>query len=240
MVNTAHMHFIFAIPPLLAIMLSACLTTRNAKDIREYRSPINEFDRSIVAGAHTIRAGNLVEQDGKAVLEFANILIGKNRYLRIITTANGMEFSESTTALPNGQKIFMIQQNACCIDDKAFHKILFLKSGEHIAPGEILQSYYNFDAGQEAYPNSLTVIDFTNIYAFSAMHVFWQKNAQVSYFVQVPGSDYGATMHAIEWQQRSYIKLGGMYLWYVVTVPVDIATSPFQMLWLYAMGKSVK
>ncbi|HNL10680.1 MAG TPA: hypothetical protein PKM44_09230, partial [Turneriella sp.] len=76
-------------------------------------------------------------------------------------------------------------------------------------------------------------------YTFRAMHGYWQSEAGLSYLVQAPSTDYNEVMREIEWRQRSRISLAAMYGWYAVTVPVDIVTSPFQLIGMYLLGKGM-
>lgn len=230
--------FLFLLLPVL--VLPGCLTMRNSKAIDEYRSPINEFDRPITSGAnYRILTGKMLTQNGRAVMQFDSVLIGDKRLLNIESSAAGMRFYETGERLEQGQKVYLIQQNACCMDDAAFRRILFLKPGEKITPAEILKTYYRFEAGTTTYPDALLAMDFTNIFTFMAMHGFWQNDTGLSYFVQAPSSDYNEVMSEIEWQKRSRISLAAMYGWYAVTVPVDIVTSPFQLIGMYLLGKGM-
>ena len=217
---------------------TACLTMRNNRAIEEYRSPINEFDRRLLAGKnYRILPGRLATQNGRTILQFESLLIGEQRYLNIEATAGGMKFSETEVALKGEQTIFMVQQNACCMQDDAFRRILFLKPGEKVSATEILKAYYTHNAGATRYPDALVVFDFTNIYTFSAMLAVWQNENGLTYFVQAPSTDYHMAFNAIEWQRRSRINLAAMYAWYAVAVPVDIITSPLQLAGLYLLGK---
>ncbi len=217
---------------------TACLTMRNSRAIEEYRSPINEFDRRLMNGAnYRILPGRLSSENGRSILQFDSLLIGEKRYLNIEATAAGMKFTETDVAIAAGHKVYVLQQNACCMHDEAFRKILFLKPGDKTSPAEILKAYYAFDAGVTRLPDALVVLDFTNIYTFSAMLGVWQNDSGVSFLVQAPSTDYNLALGEIEWQKRSRITLGAMYAWYVVAVPVDIITSPFQIAGLYLLGK---
>lgn len=223
---------------LLPILTSACLTSRNAKAIEEYRSPINEFDRQLDStGNHRILTGKMTVQDGKALLQFDAVLLGSGRYLNVESTAQGMRFFETGNRLVSGKTVFLVQQNACCMDDAAFRRILFLKPGEKISASEILHQYYHYQSQPQDYPSSLLVMDFTNIYAFTAMQAVWQSSEEVSFFVQASSTDYNVVMEQVEWRQRSRLTLAAMYGWYAVTVPVDIVTSPFQLIGMYLLGK---
>ncbi|MFZ5630214.1 MAG: hypothetical protein ACOY5B_13870 [Spirochaetota bacterium] len=222
----------------LPMLVSACLTSRNAKAIEEYRSPINEFDRQLDGtGNHRILAGKMTVQDGKARLQFDTVLLGSGRYLNVESTVQGMRFFETRDRLDGGKTVFLVQQNACCMDDGAFRRILFLKPGEKASASEILNQYYGYKAQPQDYPSALLVMDFTNIYTFTAMQAFWQSPEGVGYFVQAPSTDYNVVMEQIEWRQRSRLTLAAMYGWYAITVPVDIVTSPFQLIGMYLLGK---
>ncbi len=225
---------------LLVFIAQACLTMRNSKAIEEYRSPINEFDRPLPGGAnYRILPGHMVVQNGRKLLQFDSVLIGEKRFLNVESSAAGMRFYESAQRLDQGKKVFLIQQNACCMDDAAFRRILFLKPGEKTTAAEILKTYYGLESGATTYPDALLVMDFTNIYTFRAMHGYWQSEAGLSYLVQAPSTDYNEVMREIEWRQRSRISLAAMYGWYAVTVPVDIVTSPFQLIGMYLLGKGM-
>lgn len=222
------------------LLFSACLTSRNTKAIDEYRSPINEFDLALPEkGNFRVDAGSLSVVNGGAVMQFERILRGSGRYLNVESSAQGMRFSESREKLSAGKRVYLVRQITCCMDERAFREILFLKAGQQIAPGEILKTHFQQPAEKQDYPAVILVMDFSNVYTFSAMHALWQKDSGVSYFVQVPGSDYNAVMEDIRWQERSGLKLVGMYSLYAVTVPVDIVTVPFQIAGLLMMGKGV-
>ena len=150
-----------------------------------------------------------------------------------------MRFYESREKLPAGTRVYLVRQITCCMDDRAFREILFLKAGHHIAHHEILKTHFQQPAEIQDYPAAILVMDFSNIYTFTAMHALWQKDSGVSYFVQAPGNDYNSVMEDINWQERSRLKLVGMYSLYAVTVPVDIVTVPFQIAGLLMMGKGV-
>ncbi len=222
---------------LIALFCSACLTSRNSKAISEYRSAINEFDRALGGDTnYRITKGRLSRENGKALMQFEGVLIGEGRYLNIESTPEGIRFYESATAIA-GKAVTLIRQNACCMDDKAFREILFLKPGQAISAADILQKHYHFSVATQEYPAALLVMDFTNIYTFTAMHAYWEKDAQVSYFAQAPGTDYNEVMKDIAWQKRSRLELAGLYAWYGVTVAVDIVTATFQLAGLLLLGK---
>lgn len=219
---------------------SACLTTRNNKAISEYRSSINEFDRPLGAkGNYRILPGRLQVQDGVARMQFDRLLIGDGRYLNVESSPRGLRFFESRQRLTGKENIFLIQQNACCMDEKAFRAILFLKPGEKADLADILKDHFAFTAAP-SYPAGLLVMDFTNIYSFSAMHGFWQKEAELAYFVQAPGSDYNDVLGDIEWVRRSRFQLALLYGWYGIAVPLDIVTSPFQLAAVLLVGPGAK
>lgn len=222
------------------LLFSACLTSRNTKAIDEYRSPINEFDLALPEkGNFRVDAGSLSVVNGVAVMQFEKILRGSGRYLNVESSAQGMRFYESGGKLPAGKRVYLVRQIACCMDDHAFREILFLKAGQQIDPRGILKTHFQQPAEIQDYPAAILVMDFSNIYTFTAMHALWQKDSGVSYFVQAPGNDYNSVMEDINWQERSRLKLVGMYSLYAVTVPVDIVTVPFQIAGLLLMGKGV-
>ncbi|MFO1471214.1 MAG: hypothetical protein U1F27_09270 [Turneriella sp.] len=222
------------------LLFSACLTSRNTKAIDEYRSPINEFDLTLPEkGNYRVDSGSLSVMDGIAVMQFEKILRGSGRYLNVESSAQGMRFYESREKLPAGKRVYLVRQITCCMDDRAFREILFLKEGQQIAPHEILKTHFQLPAEARDYPAAILVMDFSNIYTFTAMHALWQNDSGVSYFVQAPGNDYNLVMEDISWNARSRLKLAGMYSLYALTVPVDIVTVPFQIAGLLMMGKGV-
>jgi hypothetical protein len=223
------------------VFSSGCLTMNNSKAISEYKSSINEFDRSLAGGkTYRIITGRLLAGAERNLLQFDGLLLGEGRYLNVESNARGIRFFESQTRLGGmSKKAFLIQQNACCMDDKAFRSILFLKGGDKADLSEILKQYDQFETGPSDFPTALLVMDFSNIYSFSAMHPYWEKGNEVSYFVQAPGTNYNEVMRDIEWHERSRIRLAGMYAWYAVAVPVDIVTSPFQLAGILLLGSGM-
>lgn len=222
------------------LFFSACLTSRNTKAIDEYRSPINEFDLALPEkGNYRVDAGSLSVINGVAVMQFEKILRGNGRYLNIESSAQGMRFYESREKLPAGNHVYLVRQITCCMDDRAFREILLLTEGQKIAPHEILKTHFQQPAETSDYPAAILVMDFSNVYSFMAMHALWQKDNGISYFVQAPGNDYKLVMKNIHWQERSRLKLVGMYSLYAVTVPVDIVTVPFQIAGLLLVGKGM-
>lgn len=225
---------------LAGAIFSGCLTLKNNKDIREYRSPINEFDRTLRAGAvYHVSKGRMVTHAGKTVLQFDGVLIGEGRFLNVDSSPQGLRFYESSARLPEGKPVYLVQQNACCMEDQAFRTVLFLKPGQQLAVTDILRQHFRHGAEAVGEPAALLVLDFSNIYTFSAMHAFWENGPGVSYFVQSPGSDYGEVLGEIGWGERSRLRLAGMYGWYAVTVPVDILTGPFQVAGLLLLGRGM-
>lgn len=147
----------------------------NNKAISEYKSSINEFDRSFAGGkTYRIITGRLLAGAEKNLLQFDGVLLGEGRYLNVESNPRGIRFFESQTRLVGTRKqAYLIQQNACCMDDKAFRTILFLKGGDKVDLSEILKQSYAFDTGPSEFPAALLVMDFSNIYTFSAMHPYW-------------------------------------------------------------------
>lgn len=225
---------------LIAVLVSGCLTTQNNKAISEARSSIQEFDRDLQGkGNYRILTGRLKFSDGKALMQFDTVLIGERRYLDIESSPSGIRFGESEKRWESDQKMFLIQQNACCMNDAAFRTILFLKHGESADLPAILKRHFDFNK-EAGFPSGLLVMDFSNVYTFSAMHGLWQKESQLAYFVQVPGAEYNEVFRDIEWKKRSRLNLALLYAWYGITVPVDIVTSPFQLAAILFVGPGAK
>ena len=225
---------------LIAVLVSGCLTTRNNKAISEARSSIQEFDRTLDGkGSHRILTGRLKFSDGKALMQFDKVLLGEGRYLDVESSPSGIRFGESEKRWESNQKVFLIQQNACCMNDTAFRTILFLKPGESADLAAILKSHFDYTK-EPGYPSGLLVMDFSNVYTFSAMHGLWQKESQLAYFVQVPGGEYAEVFRDIEWKKRSRLNLALLYAWYGITVPIDIVTGPFQMAAILLVGPGAK
>lgn len=220
--------------------VSGCLTTRNNKAISEARSSIQEFDRALDGkGSSRILTGRLKFGEGKALMQFDRVLIGEGRYLNVESSASGLRFGESEKKLESDQKIFLIQQNACCLKDAAFRTILFLKPGDGADLAAILKQHFDFNH-ESGFPSGLLVMDFSNVYTFSAMHGVWQKESELVYFVQTPGGEYNEVFRDIEWKKRSRLSLALLYAWYVIAVPVDIITSPFQLGAILLVGPGAK
>ncbi len=228
------------LPLTVALVASACLTTRNNKAVSEYRSSINEFDRSQGAtGNYRILPGRLRVKDGVASMQFDRLLIGEGRYLNVESSPRGIRFFESRQRFASDENVFLIQQNTCCMDEKAFRTILFLKPGDKTDLADILKRHFTFTA-VPGLPAGLLVMDFSNTYTFSAMHGFWQKESELAYFVQAPGAEYSEVLGDIEWVQRSRFQLALLYAWYGIAVPVDIVTSPFQLAAVLLVGPGAK
>mgnify|MGYP007009320257 CR=1 FL=1 len=225
----------------LSVMFcSGCLTSRNTKAIDDYSSSINEFDRALPdKGNFHVDVGTLSVVNGVTVMQFAKILRGEQRFLNIESTAQGMRFLETSEKVAGTRPAYLIRQVACCMEDKAFREILFLKPGQKADPAELLQKHFQQSSAPLEYPTAIVVMDFSNVYTFSAMHAFWQNSNAVTYFVQSPGSDYNEVMKDVAWQKRSRLRLAGLYAFYAVTVPVDIVTVPFQIAGLLLMGRGV-
>jgi hypothetical protein len=125
------------------------------------------------------------------------------------------------------------------MNDTAFRTILFLKPGESTDLAAILKSHFDYTK-EPGYPSGLLVMDFSNVYTFSAMHGLWQNELQLSYFVHVPGGEYNKVFGGIEWRKRSRLNLALLYAWYGITVPVDIVTGPFQLAAILLVGPGAK
>ena len=228
------------LPLLLAVLVSGCLTTRNNKAISEARSPIQEFDRTLDGkGSHRILTGRLKFSHGKALMQFDKVLLGEGRYLDVESSTSGIRFGESERRWESDQKVFLIQQNACCMNDAAFRTILFLKPEESNDLAALLKRHFDLNK-ETGFPSGLLVMDFSNVYTFSAMHGLWQNELQLSYFVQVPGGEYNKVFGGIEWRKRSRLNLALRYAWYGITVPVDIVTGPFQLAAILLVGPGAK
>ncbi len=225
---------------LAALPNLACLTTKNTKAIENYRSPINEFDRPLVAGkSYRILSGKMAVSQQKVTLQFAEVLIGSNRLLNVESSPAGIRFYESSEPISAAYTAYLIQQNACCLNDDAFRRILFLKTGDRVSAAKILKAHFQYPVAPGPEPSALLVMDFTNIYSFTGMQAYWQEPSEVTFFTQAASTDYAEVMREIAWQERSRLNLAAMYAWYGITVPLDIITSPFQLLGLLAYGNAI-
>lgn len=223
---------------LLALMLcSACLTSRNSKAIQEYRSPINEFDRSIEPGTTRISTGTIVMAAGRTTVQFADVLLGAGRFLNVEQTAAGVRFYETAERLSGGTRAFLLRQTACCLADKPFRLFLFSKPGEAIELPQLLKENFNYDTGKMDYPTALVVMNFTNVYSFQSNFLAWQTNSGLSLNALAPLGDYETVMKDIAWRERSRASLAMHYAYYLITVPVDIITGPVQIAALLFVGK---
>ncbi|MBL8032549.1 MAG: hypothetical protein JNJ69_02530 [Leptospiraceae bacterium] len=216
---------------------SACLTTRNSKAIREQKSAINEFDLTLPQnGNYRITAGTMSVQNGLTTLQFEGVLSGAGRVLNVESTAQGIMFYETRGALSPGTRVFLITQITCCMNDNAFREILFLKAGQKANAAEMLRRHFGYETGNLENPTAILVMDFSNVYTFSAMHAVWKTADEVAYFSQAPGTDYNDVMQRIAWEKRSKASIAALYGWYGVTVPVDIVTGPVQLIMLLLYG----
>lgn len=225
----------------LAVLVSSgCLTTKNSKAIQHYRSAVNEFDRRLTDGKnYRVLKGELTVQPGKSTLQFGDVLLGANRWLNVESTFEGIRFYETSERMPTGHTVYLIQQNACCLEDAAFRQILFLKPGDNVSAAEILQKHFQYNVVASEGPSAVLVMDFTNIYSFGGMLAYWREGRQVTSFAQAPATDYEIVMRDIAWRERSRLNLAAMYAWYGITVPIDIVTSPLQLLGLLAYGNGM-
>ena len=225
---------------LVVLVSSGCLTTKNSKAIQHYRSAVNEFDRRLTDGKnYRVLKGELTVQPGKSTLQFGDVLLGANRWLNVESTVEGIRFYETSERMPTGYAVYLIQQNACCLEDAAFRQILFLKPGDNVSAAEILQKHFQYNVVASEGPSAVLVMDFTNIYSFGGMLAYWREGRQVTSFAQAPATDYEIVMRDIAWRERSRLNLAAMYAWYGITVPIDIVTSPLQLLGLLAYGNGM-
>ena len=157
----------------LSVMFcSGCLTSRNTKAIDEYSSSINEFDRALPdKGNFRVDVGTLSVVNGVTVMQFANVLRGEQRFLNIESTAQGMRFLETSEKVADTRPAYLIRQVACCMEDKAFREILFLKPGQKAAPVELLQKHFQQSSAPLEYPTAIVVMDFSNVYTLSLIHI---------------------------------------------------------------------
>ncbi|MBV6494682.1 MAG: hypothetical protein LDLANPLL_02719 [Turneriella sp.] len=232
---------IFSLSLILMLGVSACLTTRNTKDIEEYKSPINELDRRFVNGQIAVfHEAQMRRINDTVELQFSHVLIGRDRYLNATIQKNEIRFFEADTPMQGGERAYLWQQNACCIDEAAHRKLLFLKAGEELSLPDFLRQGWNGPTTEVKPAAALFVLDTTNVYTLSAMAVLWQDEKTLLKDTAVAVGDYNVLMHDIPWKQRSRVKLALLYAFYGVSVPVDIVTSPFQLLALWLYGKGMR
>ena len=222
------------------LFLPACFTSSNSKAIREYRSPINEFDRSIIHGITHISTGQMTTYPDRKILQFADVLIGKDRFLNIELIGNNIRFYETDQQLADGSRVLLLRQNACCLPDKAFRIFLFSKTGEKIALRPLLQENFQHDTGKIKYPTALAIMDFTNIFSFSANTLVWDADETLTLNALPTLGEYDEIMKEIRWHERSRLTLGMRYAFYLFTVPADLITGPFQFAAILISGPGAK
>jgi hypothetical protein len=215
-------------PGLSLLLLTAtmhCLTTSHAKYMEDYSSARREFDTRTPEGAFRISEGRVKRNGEKWEARFAGILDGRNRFLGVEATGNSLRLFESAIDMPDGDTAYILQQNACCLEDPAFRTILFSKTGERLAVADLLKQQFKYDARPA---KALAVVDLTTTYNVTGYLLCWEDSDRLACKGSLGPEPYETAMKHIQWDVRSRVLYVAMHGWYLVTLPVDIITSPLQ------------
>ena len=88
--------------------------------------------------------------------------------------------------------------------------------------------------------DALAVLDFSNVFTFNMSMLCWSGSDRLACNAGPALGPYEEEMKNIRWDVRSRVVYGLMHAWYVVAVPVDIVTFPFQIGTLYLVGPGAK
>ncbi|MBL8019753.1 MAG: hypothetical protein JNM27_08825 [Leptospirales bacterium] len=210
----------------LAFVSSNCLTMIHTKAIKDYANARREFDTEIVKG-HVGMAKGVVRQDGSTVVAvFPQTLQGPGRLLRLEGKDGALRLSEVSASI-EGTPALILRQNVCCMEDAALRAVIFAQPGDVKTADAIVREAFQIKDAPSA--NALGVIDFTNVYTVSA-YLILSENGTIKSVSALPPGDYDPAMSGIDWNVRSRPGYVLMHLWYGVTVPLDIVTSPFQLV----------
>ncbi len=210
---------------LLFASLTHCLTTSHAKFMEEYASPRREFNTDLTDAAFRITEGRVVRKGEQWLARFSDVLIGSNRFLSVESSGGSIRLAESRTPVAEGETAYILQQNACCLDEQVFHTVLFAKPGDRLALSELLKKSFNFDAKPA---QALAVLDFTTTYNVTGYLLCWQDSDRLECKGSLGPESYIKTMNHIRWDVRSRAAYVAMHGWYLIAFPVDVLTSPFQ------------
>lgn len=215
------------------LFTAACLTTSHSKYLTDYASPYREFDTGIAGGNFRVTEGRVVRGD-HLTARFSGILAGKERILQVEQRGSDLVFSEVSEVFTQGDAAFLIQQNVCCLDDQAFRAVLFAKEGDALRSSEILSKYFKYAPRDAA---ALIVMDFANVYTISSQMLCWNTAEKVACTASLAPQPYTQAMQEIRWDVRSRFVYGFSHAWYLIALPVDIVTFPFQVAGLFLYGK---
>ena len=246
----------------IPLLLGGCITSSYHKSNEEYRSarrefnPVPETSYRVVKGICTGKR----EMDGETYyhLQFQALLKGDGRYLdvmipvkprmvntsevgpdgnlrdtgRLMKSPGAVLFRESVTAAAGGTPVYLVFRVS--MDNRRDFQDLFMdqQTGKAGDPGALFQRN-NYLLKEAQYPLVLAVLDFSNIFTYSANAIVWEKGADGKPFVACTGLDYGpydAAGLGIAWKERSrmiyLLRHGG----YAGTVIADVVTSPVQLV----------
>lgn len=216
-----------------ALLTLSCLTMSHTKYLTDYSSPYREFDTRIDRGSFRVTRGISISED-RLTARFPGVLDGSGRVLQVERRGTDLVFSETAEMFAEGEPAVLVQQNVCCMDDEAFRKILFAKEGDPIRAFDILTRYFN-QAPSDA--SALVVLDFANVYTVSSQLLCWTDKERIACTASLAPQAYTEAMKQIRWDTRSRFVYGAAHAWYLVTLPVDLVTLPFQAAALLLYGK---
>ena len=236
------------VPLVLILFLCAgngCITTTWHKAVEESAAPAREFP-DYTGGPYRVYRGSYHGQTtiaGKVYSEFLfpGALEGDRRVLRlllptnpsgtpIISEGNDAEKETETSAV-------LIRVEVCCLDDQAFRSILMQSVGNSSNPEEILKRHFQYADPFPGNSAGIVVMDMANVFTLSINSSVWQKKPE-GWFVKETGvfvGDYDRMEFRLRWSQRSRAQYAAYNAFYVVTVLLDVVTSPFQLLGLGAL-----
>lgn len=207
------------------VCCSHCLTTSHREYLEEYSSPRREFQTDLTGSSFRITEGKVAQKGEKWVARFSGVLVGSRRILNVESNGGTPIFSESRTPPGEGKTAYILQQNACCLEDNAFRTILFAKPGDRLSLPDLMKKSFNFDSKPA---QALAVLDFTTTYNVSGYLLCWQDSDQLVCKESLGPESYTTAMSRIRWDVRSRVIYVALHGWYLIALPVDVITAPIQ------------
>ncbi len=225
----------------------ACMTINWHRSIVEMSSPAAEFtpydggNLSFIKGQYL----GIQKHEGKDwhAISLPDTLIGQRRRLLLLLPVNGpgdpiITESEEQPTMP-AFTAFAIRQQTCCMSSEQFQAVLFIKAGEASDPETILREQFK-QAGAfapDAEKRAVIVLDQANVSSLTLQGALWQKEGGrwIAKATHASVNDYDGKSFRLEWRARSRVGVAFSYALYAVTVPLDIVTSPFQLLGVIGM-----
>lgn len=213
-----------------------CLTNMHSKSLSEYANARREFDTEIVAGHVGLAKGVVYQEGSKVIAVFPDTLRGSRRLLQIEGESGSLRLRE-VSSIPTGDRALILRQNVCCMEDAAFRAVVFAEPGQRITVDQIVRE--KFQIKDMPASSALAVLDFANVYTVSGHLLMSENGAIKSVSALVPGP-YDNAMAEIDWSVRNRPVFILLHLGYAVTLPLDVVTSPFQLVALLLMPLGAK